>query len=137
MLGEVPGCRILVVEDEADIRELLVQLLSDYAEVECAADGAEALERLRRGPSPSVILLDLRMPRLSGEELLAALEDEPARPPVVTMSACTASRPRGATAHLHKPFALDAVLSALHRAVTGPAAQLAVVLPVVAAALAA
>ncbi len=108
--------RILVVEDEPDIRELLVQCLSEDAEVECAVDGQDALERLAHGPAPSVILLDLRMPRLSGPELLRRLSADPAHPPVVTMSACTSVRPAGAAAHLCKPFSLAAVLEALRRA---------------------
>lgn len=107
--------RILVVEDEPDIRELLVAGLSADAEVEGAADGQEALERLDRGPLPSVILLDLRMPRLSGEGLLRAMDGWPARPPVVTMSACTHEAPRGAAAHLDKPFTVCDALSILKR----------------------
>ncbi len=107
--------RILVVEDEPDIREMLVACLSQDAEVEGAADGQEALELLARGPMPSVILLDLRMPRLSGEGLLRALEDEPLRPPVVTMSACTHQAPRGSAAHLDKPFTIEHAWSVLRR----------------------
>ncbi len=107
--------RILVVEDEPDIREMLVACLSQNAEVEGAADGQEALERLARGPMPSVILLDLRMPRLSGEGLLRALDDEPLRPPVVTMSACTHQAPRGSAAHLDKPFTIEDAWSVLRR----------------------
>jgi two-component system OmpR family response regulator len=113
--------RILVVEDEADIREILVASLSAGAEVEGAADGQEALEMLERGPAPSVILLDLRMPRLSGEGVLRALERAPSPPPVVTMSACTRERPRGAVAHLDKPFTVREVWDVLRR-VCGPAA---------------
>ncbi len=107
--------RILVVEDEPDIREMLVACLSQEAEVEGAADGQEALELLARGPMPSVILLDLRMPRLSGEGLLRALDQEPLRPPVVTMSACTHEAPRGSAAHLDKPFTIEDALSVLRR----------------------
>ncbi len=108
--------RILVVDDEPDIRELLLTALSPEAEVEGAADGLEALERLARDPMPSVVLLDLRMPRLSGEGVLRALERFPVRPPVVTMSAC-ARRPAvpGAAAHLDKPFTLGEALAVLRR----------------------
>lgn len=105
--------RILVVEDEPDIREILVASLSLEAEVEGAADGEEALELLARGPAPSVILLDMRMPRLSGEGVLRALERVPGRPPVVTMSACTRERPQGAVAHLDKPFTVSEVWAVL------------------------
>jgi CheY-like chemotaxis protein len=105
--------RILVVEDEPDIREILIASLSLEAEVEGAADGEEALELLARGPTPSVILLDMRMPRLSGEGVLRALERDPGRPPVVTMSACTRECPEGAAAHLDKPFTVSEVWSVL------------------------
>lgn len=107
--------RILVVEDEPDIREMLVACLSAEAEVEGAADGQEALELLAHGARPSVILLDLRMPRLSGEGLLQALDQAPFRPPVVTMSACTHQAPLGSAAHLDKPFTIEDVLSVLRR----------------------
>jgi CheY-like chemotaxis protein len=108
--------RILVVEDEPDIREILVNLLSEVAEVESAVDGLDALERLQRGPAPSVILLDLRMPRLSGVELLGVLARSPTHPPVVTMSANADTGPPGAAAHLQKPFALSGLVAALYRA---------------------
>jgi CheY-like chemotaxis protein len=112
-----PGLRILVVEDEQDIREMLVSSLSAEAEaeVEGAADGVEALERLASGPAPSVILLDLRMPRLSGEGVLRALEQVPHPPPVVTMSACTRVAPPGSAAHLEKPFTIGEAMAALRR----------------------
>jgi CheY-like chemotaxis protein len=108
--------RILVVEDEPEIREMLLASLSCDAEVEAAADGHEALALLAAGLSPSVILLDLRMPGLSGEGVLAALERLPDRPPVVTMSACSHPPPAGAVAHLAKPFSLREAVDVLRRA---------------------
>jgi two-component system, OmpR family, response regulator CpxR len=107
--------RILVVEDDPDIREMLIACLSQEGEVEGAADGQEALERLARGPPPSVLLLDLRMPRLSGEELLREMERSPSQPPVVTMSACTHEAPPGSWAHLDKPFAIEDAVAVLRR----------------------
>jgi two-component system OmpR family response regulator len=111
--------RILVVEDEPDIREMLLASLSCEAEVEAAADGLEALEKLAAGLSPSVILLDLRMPGLSGEAVLEAMERLPVRPPVVTMSACACQPPSGAVAHLAKPFCLGEAVKVLRRACQG------------------
>jgi two-component system, OmpR family, response regulator len=108
--------RILVVEDEPDIREMLLASLSGEAEVEAAADGHEALAKLAAGLSPSVILLDLRMPGLSGEGVLQALARLPVRPPVVTMSACSRPPPGGAVAHLAKPFSLCEAVDVLRRA---------------------
>ncbi len=115
MLAALQPLRILVVEDDPDIREMLMACLSHEGEVEGAADGQEALERLARAPAPSVLLLDLRMPRLSGEGLLRAMERSPSHPPVVTMSACTHQAPPGSWAHLDKPFAIEDAIAVLRR----------------------
>jgi CheY-like chemotaxis protein len=71
---------IMVVDDDPDIRESLELLLRLHGHpVITAADGEEALERLRAtGDRPCVILLDLMMPRMSGFELHAALSSDPA-----------------------------------------------------------
>lgn len=106
--------RILVVEDEADIRELLAFTLEVLAPVEVAVDGIDALDRIaERGP-PAVILLDLNLPRLSGPELLVRLRERGlGYVPVVTMTASTRPAPPGVCAHLVKPFPLERALDAL------------------------
>jgi signal transduction histidine kinase len=69
------GLRVLVVEDEEPVRRPMVRFLSRRgAKVDEATDGLEALDRLRAHP-PDVIIADLRMPRMSGVELFAQLED--------------------------------------------------------------
>lgn len=72
MTGRGP---ILVVEDDADIREIVEEALADEGyEVMGAADGLDALERLRAATVlPRLILLDLMMPRMNGLELREAL----------------------------------------------------------------
>ena len=71
--------RILLVDDDADLREVITDVLSDegYA-VDCAADGLEGLERLRAGERPGVILLDWMMPRCDGPQFRAAQRADPA-----------------------------------------------------------
>jgi CheY-like chemotaxis protein len=60
---------ILIVEDNADVREGLALLLRDDGyEVATASNGLEALDRLRGGLAPSLILLDLMMPVMTGWE---------------------------------------------------------------------
>ncbi len=56
-----------MIEDDFILRAHLAELLmlEGYA-VSCAADGAEALRRLQQGPSPSVVLLDIVLPRMDG-----------------------------------------------------------------------
>src|SRR3954468_1600196 len=81
---------VLVVDDDFDIREALSDVLaSEGYSVLTAADGSEALETLRGGIRPAVMLLDLMMPRLSGVEVIDALQkDESLREiPVVVCSA--------------------------------------------------
>jgi putative two-component system response regulator len=76
--AEANAARILVVEDQAVIVDLLKQLLSaqGYA-VACAADGLEALQHVALQP-PDLIFLDLNMPRLSGYEVCRRIKGNPA-----------------------------------------------------------
>src|SRR5512146_3119469 len=65
--------RILVVEDDADIRSVLCEILRDHGfDVAAACNGRDALDQLRRGARPSLILLDLMMPIMSGADFRAA-----------------------------------------------------------------
>lgn len=106
---------ILVIEDDADVREALAEAITEAGlSVVLAEDGQDGLERLRAGCLPAVILLDLRMPRLNGEEFLRAIRAEPAweRVPVISMTAGV--EPIGddadVVAHFKKPFDLQDLL---------------------------
>ncbi len=96
------------------MREALGDALRDAGlAVDVAVDGMEGLERLRAGAAPSLILLDLRLPRLCGEEFLHAMRDdeELAHVPVITMTAGSDRSGDGeVVAHLHKPFDLHDLL---------------------------
>jgi CheY-like chemotaxis protein len=100
---------VLVVDDDAEIRDALCALLQHegYTVVR-AENGAQALEQLRR-VHPSVMLLDLMMPVMSGWEVLEALEEsgELKDVKVVVVSAMTAPFAR---ACLRKPVDLDELL---------------------------
>ena len=106
--------RILIIEDDTDVREALGDAMRDAGlAVDVAPDGIEGLERLRTGDVPSLILLDLRLPRLCGEQFLHAMRDDEefAHIPVITMTA--GAEPTGdgeVVAHLHKPFDLHDLL---------------------------
>jgi CheY-like chemotaxis protein len=117
--------RILVIEDDPEVRESLGERMRRAGLlVDAAADGVEGLARLRGGAVPALILLDLRLPRLCGEEFLRAMrEDESyAQVPVITMTAgpCPAEDD-GVIAHLHKPFDLEDLLQIV-LSVVGPRA---------------
>jgi CheY-like chemotaxis protein len=80
---------VLVVDDEPSVRALFVDALEEAGHrVEVAGDGAQALERLRRGAAPCVVLSDLRMPRMDGFELSRAAGRDPqlSAIPVVVMT---------------------------------------------------
>jgi two-component system response regulator MprA len=65
--------RILVVEDDRDIRDSVVEVLEAAGyEVSAASDGRQALRVLDAGPRPDVILLDLMMPNMNGFEFREA-----------------------------------------------------------------
>ena len=85
---------ILVIDDDADIRELIKILLeSDGYDVNIASDGVEALEQLRSGPLPGLIILDLMMPRIDGEEFMKQVrQPRYGHIPVVVMSGYNAAQ---------------------------------------------
>lgn len=113
---------VLVVDDDPYIREALAEVLEDEGyPVVTAGDGEEALDRLGRSSPPSLILLDLRMPGMSGWELRRRLLAEPrlAGIPVVLLSADSrleeAQAVLGAAGSLRKPPSLDELLAAVGR----------------------
>jgi CheY-like chemotaxis protein len=79
---------VLIVEDVALNRELLVQLLEDRYRLVLAEDGVAALERAAEG-QPDLILMDLSLPRMDGWEATRRLKADPAlaRIPVIVLSA--------------------------------------------------
>jgi CheY-like chemotaxis protein len=113
---------ILLVEDDLDVREALAETLREegYA-VDCATDGIEALDYLRGGGRPGLILLDLMMPRMSGSEFRVAQKKDPllVRYPVVLLSADGRMREKAATLEtagaLRKPIDLDELLEVIER----------------------
>jgi CheY-like chemotaxis protein len=114
--GKPPVCRsILVVEDDPNIRECLIELLRvEGYPVEFAADGAEALEKLATITRPTLVLLDLMMPRVDGWQVLKIMRenDHLAPVPVIITSATADLRGglHGANDIIKKPYDLDALL---------------------------
>jgi CheY-like chemotaxis protein len=108
---------VLVVDDDAAIRETLCMILEDEGYgVATAADGQEALTHLRSSPKPCLILLDLMMPVMSGWDFRKQQQQDPdlAAIPIVVVSAVGNSVERmsalNAIAHFKKPVDLDALL---------------------------
>ena len=89
-------CSVLIVEDDPDLREMMCLLLAHEGFKPVAArDGAEALERLRsHRVEPEVIVLDLMMPRMNGEQFIKELAPDPSLRaiPVVVLTAMRSER---------------------------------------------
>jgi DNA-binding response OmpR family regulator len=107
--------KVLVVEDDRAIREMIVAALAEagYA-VAAARNGAEGLERCRLF-GPDVVVLDLMMPEVDGVEFLKRRPAEGCEVPVVVMSAAfhrrTLPEDIPVDAFIEKPFAIDAFLN--------------------------
>jgi CheY-like chemotaxis protein len=108
--------RVLVVEDDQEIREILAEVLIDQGYlVETATNGREALDRIH-ACRPCVMLLDLMMPVMDGWELLTELEAEgsvPSLPVVVVSAAHEAEPPKGVRRYLRKPVPIERLLEAV------------------------
>ncbi len=108
LLRGVSKGRVLVVEDEKDVRDCLETVFKDEGyEVSFAENGREALKLLYTENLPDVILLDLRMPVMNGWEFRAIQKDDPKLSliPIVAISADKSAQAAAisAQAHLHKP----------------------------------
>jgi two-component system response regulator MprA len=111
---------ILVVDDERAVRESLRRALElEGYGVELAADGEDALARLRRGTAVDAVVLDILMPGLDGLEVCRRLRSDGNTVPVLMLTARAevdsrvAGLDAGADDYLPKPFALAELLARL------------------------
>ncbi len=108
---QTPSGRVLLVDDNLDMREYVQRLLARNYTVIPARDGQEALELARANP-PDLVLTDVMMPRMDGFQLLKALREDPRTQllPVIMLSARAGEESRvegleaGADDYLVKPF---------------------------------
>jgi CheY-like chemotaxis protein len=106
---------VLIVEDDDDTRGVLGEVLSaEGYEVELAESAEQGLEMLAAGFSPSLILADLHMRGMRGDELASLVRRGPsyARIPVVIMTAAL-TRVEGPV--LRKPFSIDELIEVVER----------------------
>jgi len=111
--------RVLVVDDEAGVRESLRMLLKEDCEV-VTAEGVDAGLRCLAETPPDLVLLDLVMPGRNGLEFLAELEQRGDAPPVLVLTAtrtvatAVEAMKRGAADYVTKPFEADALRIKIH-----------------------
>ncbi|MBN3942613.1 ATP-binding protein [Nostoc sp. NMS9] len=118
-----PSARILLVDDNADMRDYVNRLLSQQYEVEAMPDGLAALDSAR-GHVPDLVLTDVMMPGLDGFGLLQALRADPLtqKVPIILLSARAGEEARvegleaGADDYLIKPFSARELLARVEAA---------------------
>lgn len=116
--------RILVVEDDHDLLRMLQKMLSPVGQIETATDGETALEQVRSGTPPDLIVTDLMMPRMDGLTFARALKqtERTAGIPIVMLTAknqpldVVAGINAGARHYVTKPFKQEELLEKVKRA---------------------
>jgi two-component system response regulator VanR len=117
--------RVLVVEDDQPVRELEVAILQQAGyDVDQAADGAIAIERLKAQP-PDLILLDLVMPNVDGWGVLEFVRTMPSAPPVLVVSGMHEIVPPGhlseyVSGYVFKPFDVTKLVRTCQTALSSP-----------------
>lgn len=110
--------RVLVVEDDNDVREFLKNELQRYFEIDLAADGQEAWEKMQE-QKPALVVSDVMMPRMSGYQLVKKVRSDStlADLPFILLTALTADDKKlkgidaGADAYIEKPFHTDILIA--------------------------
>ena len=112
---------ILLVEDTLNMRKLITTILkSENIEVDEAADGEEALEKLENGNKYSLLLVDIMMPKLNGLELTREIRKF-SQVPIIFITALSDEKSQilaydaGADGYITKPFPKQLLLSIVNR----------------------
>lgn len=110
--------RVLVCDDEVGVRESLNLILSDDYDVIFAKNGAEALDQISNA-NPDLVLLDIKMPKIHGIEVLKKMKQSKSKLPVIIITGYQSTEiaqealKEGATNYIPKPFDSAQVLKAV------------------------
>jgi CheY-like chemotaxis protein len=115
-----PATRVLIVDDDREIREVLGELLRDEGfAVEAAWNGETALARLQAGFQPDVIVLDIMMPVMDGLAFRALQRSQPALAGIPIIGLTAVPSPNVDFEYLTKPLKFEVLVDKLRRAVAG------------------
>lgn len=120
------GRSILLVEDDEIVRRAIQMVLEwEGYKVDCTTNGQEALDYLRSGNRPCLILLDVMMPVLDGEQFRRQQLNDPtlASIPVVVVSAADFAQVVSAAHHVRKPFEVQELLEVIREQVAPAVAR--------------
>ena len=110
--------RILIADDEEGIRESLSLILSDHYDIAFAVDGQEALSKITTGQF-ALILMDIKMPKLDGLEVMKRMQQQRIVTPVLVLTAYQSVElakeavKLGAIDYLPKPFEREQIFNAI------------------------
>jgi CheY-like chemotaxis protein len=118
--------KIMVVEDDTDLLNMVKTMLSSVGEITLARDGQEALDLLKSGFRPDVIVTDLMMPRVDGLTLAKTLKNDPqiGNIPLVMLTARSGPMDMitginaGARHYVTKPFKAAELIDKVKKALT-------------------
>lgn len=117
---------VLIVEDEEDLRELMLSALQmrGYS-VATAEDGERALRKLDAMDPPCLILLDLFMPGMNGWDFFQKFRERPefASVPVIVHSSASSMAPEGVTRVVQKPMSFERLLAVVDEYCGGASAS--------------
>jgi DNA-binding NtrC family response regulator len=122
-MGATDKQAILIVDDEEIIRDFLSEVLEDY-DITVACDGDEAIEKLKKRRY-DLVITDLRMPKVSGEEVVRVAKELSPDTKVIVISGYSSlytvsqSVNHGACAFLSKPFSINELLQSVNGALAG------------------
>jgi DNA-binding NtrC family response regulator len=122
-MGTTGSQSILIVDDEAIIRDFLSEVLEDY-DITLASDGDEAIAKLKERAF-DLIITDLRMPKVPGQEVVKAARELRPNAKVVVISGYSSlhtvsqSVSHGACAFLSKPFSIKELMQTVTTALEG------------------
>ena len=112
---------ILIVDDEEGIRESFKLILGDFYALSFAQNAADALDKIERTPLPHLILLDIKMPKMNGLELLKQLKTKNPSLPVIivtgyqSVETAQEALKNGASDYIPKPFDSKEILEAVRK----------------------
>lgn len=119
--------KIMIVDDEEGVREALKLILSDFYELILVSDGTKTVEALKAAPDTELVLLDIKMPKASGIEVLKGIREFFPKLNVMivtgyrSVDAAIEAVRLGATGYVIKPFRSDEVLATVRKNLPGQA----------------